>query len=163
MGALFIVVIVSFLTGGEIEAITISAIVIVNIVVGFAQEDKSEKALQKLALLISYRVDVLRDNIVEVNTQNIVPGDIILLETGGRISTDLRLIEVDELEIDESVVTGESFPVRKSSKPIVAEKLDPQRMENIAFLGTLVVDGKVKGIVVSTGMKSTLGRVATYL
>jgi len=164
VATLIVASIVSFFTGGEVEAIAILAIVAVNIVVGFAQEYKSEKALQKLALLIRYRVNVFRDNkVVEVDTRNIVPGDIVLLETGDRIPADLRLIEVNELEIDESVVTGESYPVHKSSNPIVAEELEPQRMENMAFLGTLVVDGKGKGIVVSTGMNSSLGRVATYL
>jgi len=162
--ALIIASIVSFFTGGNIEGITILAIVVVNVLVGFAQEYKSEKALQKLAILIKYRVKVLRDNkILEVDTRNIVPGDIILVETGDRIPADLRLIEVDELEIDESIVTGESYPVLKSSDTIVAEKLEPQLMENIAFPGTLVVNGKGKGIVVSTGMKSTLGQVAGYL
>jgi Mg2+-importing ATPase len=162
--ALIIASIVSFFTGGEIEGIIILAIVVVNVLVGFAQEYKSEKALQKLAVLIKYRVKVLRDNkTLEVDTRNIVPGDIVLMETGDRIPADLRLIEVDELEIDESIVTGESYPVLKSSNPIVAEKLEPQRMENMAFPGTLVVNGKGKGIVVSTGMKSTLGQVAGYL
>jgi Mg2+-importing ATPase len=162
--ALIIASIVSFFTGGEVEGITILAIVAINVLVGFAQEYKSEKALQKLAVLIKYRVRVLRDNrILEVDTRSIVPGDIVLLETGDRIPADLRLIEVDELEIDESIVTGESYPVLKSSNPIVAEKLEPQRMENMAFPGTLVVNGKGRGIVVSTGMKSTLGRVAGYL
>ncbi|MDQ1279501.1 MAG: P-type Mg2+ transporter [Thermoproteota archaeon] len=162
--ALIVASIVSFFTGGEIEGITILAIVVINVLVGFAQEYKSEKALQQLAVLIKYRVRVLRDNKVsEVDTRNIVPGDIILLETGDRIPADLRLMEVDELEIDESIVTGESYPVLKSSNPIVAEKLGPQRMENMAFPGTLVVNGKGKGIVVSTGIKSTLGQMATYL
>jgi len=164
VAALIVASIVSFVTGGEMEAITISAIVGVNIVVGFAQEHKSEKALQKLATLIRYNVNVLRDaTVVEVDTRSIVPGDVILLETGDRIPADLRLLEVDELEIDESVVTGESYPVHKSSHPLPAENLEPQRMENMAFVGTLVVNGKGKGIVVSTGMKSPLGRVATYL
>jgi Mg2+-importing ATPase len=162
--ALIIASIVSFFTGGEIEGITILAIVVINILVGFAQEYKSEKALQKLAVLIKYRVKVLRDNkIIEVDTRNVVPGDITLIETGDRIPADLRLIEVDELEIDESVVTGESYPMLKSSNPIAAEKLELQRMENMAFPGTLVVNGKGKGIVVSTGMKTTLGQVAGYL
>ncbi|MEM2921113.1 MAG: magnesium-translocating P-type ATPase [Candidatus Bathyarchaeia archaeon] len=162
--ALAIVSVFSFFTGGETEAIIIFAIVMVNILVGFFQEYKSESALRKLALLLRYRIKVLRDGkVVEVDTRNLVPGDVAILETGARIPADLRIIEADELEIDESVVTGESFPVHKSSGTIVAERLEPQRMSNTAFLGTLVVNGKGKGIVVSTGMKTTLGRVAAYL
>jgi Mg2+-importing ATPase len=162
--ALIVASIVSFFTGGEIEGITIFVIVVINVLVGFFQEHKSEKALQKLAVLIKYRVRVLRDNkLLEVDTQNIVPGDLILLETGDRVPADLRLIETDELEIDESIVTGESYPVHKSTNTILAEKLEPQKMENMAFPGTLVVNGKGKGIVVSTGMKSTLGHVAGML
>lgn len=162
--ALIVAAIVSFFTGGGIEGITILAIVVINVLVGFAQENKSEKALQKLAVLIKYRAKVLRENrTLEVDAQNIVPGDLILLETGDRVPADLRLIETDELEIDESIVTGESFPVRKSFNTILVEKLEPQKMENMAFTGTLVVNGKGEGIVVSTGMKSTLGHVAGML
>jgi len=162
--ALIVAAAVSFLTGGEIEGIIIAAIVATNITVGFIQEYKSEKALQSLAVLIRYRVRAVREGrIQEVDTRNVVPGDIVLLETGDRIPADLRLIEARELEIDESVVTGESFPVQKSPAAIQVEKLEPQKMANMAFLGTLVVDGKGTGIVVSTGMKSTLGRIATYL
>jgi len=146
--ALIVASIVSFFTGGEIEGITILSIVIINVLVGFVQEYKSEKALQKLAVLIKYRVKVFRDNrLLEVDTQNIVPGDLVFLETGDRIPADLRLIDTDELEIDESIVTGESYPVHKLSDPIMAEKLEPQKMENMAFPGTLVVNGKGKGIV----------------
>ncbi len=156
--------IISFFTGGEIEGLIIFAIIVINVFVGFTQEYKSENALRKLAVLIRYKAKVLRDNrILLVDTQDIVPGDLILLETGDRIPADLRLIEVDELEIDESVVTGESFPVEKSVDRILAGMLEPQKMENMAFVGTLVVNGKGKGIVVSTGMKSTLGVLAGLL
>jgi Mg2+-importing ATPase len=115
-------------------------------------------------VLIKYRTKVLRENrTLEVDTRNIVPGDLILLETGDRVPADLRLIETDELEINESIITGESYPVHKSPNAILAEKLEPQKRENMAFPGTLVINGKGKGIVVSTGMKSTLGQVAGLL
>jgi len=162
--ALIVAAIVSFFTGGEIEGTIILVIVVINVLVGFAQEYKSEKTLQKLAVLIKYRTKVLRENrTLEVDTRDIVPGDLILLETGDRVPADLRLIETDELEMDESIVTGESYPVHKLSDVILAEKLEPQKRENMALTGTLVVDGKGKGIVVSTGMKSTLGQVAGML
>lgn len=161
--ALIVASVISYLTGGLSETIIILAIVTINILVGFAQEYKSEKALQKLSKFIRYRAKVLRNGVIEVDTREIVPGDIVLLETGDRIPADIRLIDTDELEIDESIVTGESYPVQKSSKPIRADRLEPQKMENMAFLGTLVVNGKGRGIVVSTGMKSTFGKVVGFL
>jgi len=161
---LIIASVVSYFTGGESEALIISAIVLVNIFVGFFQEYKSEKSLQKLIKYIRYRAKVLRNGkLTEIDTRNIVPGDIVLLETGDRVPADLRLIETDELDIDESIVTGESYPVHKSSMPINAEKLEPQKMENMAFMGTLTVNGKGKGIVVATGMKSTFGKVVGFM
>jgi len=161
---LIIASIISYFTGGETEALIILAIISVNILVGFVQEYKSENSLRKLASLISYRAKVLRDNeIVEVDTRYLVPGDVVLLETGDRIPADLRIFEADDLEIDESIVTGESFPVRKSTEPVRFEKLESQYMENMAFLGTLVVNGKGKGVIVSTGMDTILGKVAGFL
>jgi len=162
--ALIIASVISYFTGGVSETAIILAIVVVNIFVGFFQEYKSEKSLRGLIKYIRYRAKVLRDGKrIEVDTRNIVPGDIVLLETGDRIPADLRLIEADELDIDESIITGESFPAHKSSTPIRAEKLEPQKMENIAFMGTLVVNGKGKGVVLATGMKSTFGKVVGFL
>jgi len=161
---LVIASIISYFTGGISEAVIIIAIVLINILVGFVQEYKSEKSLQKLIQYIRYRAKVLRNGkLVEVDTRKIVPGDIVLLETGDRVPADLRLIETDELDIDESIVTGESYPAHKTSAPIKAEKLEPQKMENMAFMGTLVVDGDGKGVVVATGMKSTFGKVVGFL
>jgi Mg2+-importing ATPase len=155
---------VSFFTGGLDEAVTILAIVVINIAVGFIQEYKSEKSLQSLIKYIRYKARVLRSGeITEVDTRDIVPGDVVLLETGDRVPADLRLTEADELEIDESIVTGESYPAHKNSSVIEAETLAPQNMENIAFMGTLAVNGKGTGIVVATGMESTFGKVVGFL
>ena len=161
---LIIASVVSYFTGGESEALIIAAIVLANIFVGLIQEYKSEKSLQQLIKYIRYRAKVLRNRkLEEIDTRHIVPGDIVLLETGDRVPADLRLIETDELDIDESIVTGESYPVNKNSKPIIAEKLEPQKMENMAFMGTLTVNGKGKGIVVATGMKSSFGNVVGFI
>ena len=156
--------IISLLTGGVNEAVAILVIVAINIFLGLTQEYKSEKSLQALIKYITYRTKVLRsDQVKEVDTKYIVPGDIVFLETGDRVPADLRLIEADELEIDESIVTGESYPAHKISSPIPAKDLAPQKMENIAFMGTLTVNGKGKGIVVSTAMASTFGKVVGFL
>jgi len=161
---LIVASVISFFTGGIDEAVAILAIVIINVSVGFIQEYKSEKSLQKLIKYIRYGAKVLRNGVLTVvDTRYIVPGDMVLLETGDRVPADLRLIETDDLHIDESIVTGESYPVHKSSSPIKAEALAPQKMENMAFMGTLIVDGKGKGIVVATGMGSTFGKVVGFL
>ena len=162
--ALIIASAISFFTGGANEAVAILAIVVINISLGFVQEYKSEKSLQRLIKYITYRTKVLRNGeMKEVDAEYIVPGDVVLLETGDRVPADLRLIETDELEIDESIVTGESYPAHKISSAIMAKDLVPQKMENIAFMGTLAVNGKGKGIVVSTAMKSTFGKVVGFL
>jgi Mg2+-importing ATPase len=156
--------VISLFTGGVSEAVAILVIVVINISLGLIQEYKSEKSLQALIKYITYRTKVLRSGEVkEVDAKYIVPGDIVFLETGDRVPADLRLIEADELEIDESIVTGESYPAHKISSPILAKDLAPQKMENIAFMGTLAVNGKGKGIVVSTAMASTFGKVVGFL
>ena len=162
--ALIAASVISFFTGGVSEAVAILVIVAINISLGLVQEYKSEKSLQALIKYITYRTKVLRSGqIKEVDTKYIVPGDIVFLETGDRVPADLRLIEADELEIDESIVTGESYPAHKISDQIQAKDLAPQKMENIAFMGTLAVNGKGKGIVVSTAMASTFGKVVGFL
>ncbi len=156
--------VISLFTGGVSEAVAILVIVVINISLGLTQEYKSEKSLQALIKYITYRTKVLRSGQVkEVDTKYIVPGDVVLIEIGDRVPADLRLIEADELEIDESIVTGESYPAHKISSPIMVKDLAPQKMENIAFMGTLTVNGKGKGIVVSTAMASTFGKVVGFL
>jgi Mg2+-importing ATPase len=162
--ALAIASAISLFTGGVDEAVAILVIVVINISLGFIQEYKSEKSLQTLIKYITYRTKVLRSGEVkEVDAKYIVPGDVVLLETGDRVPADLRLIAVDELEIDESIVTGESYPAHKISSVIMAKDLAPQKMGNIAFMGTLAVNGKGKGIVMSTAMGSTFGKVVGFL
>src|SRR4030067_2913936 len=131
--ALTIAAAISLFAGGISEALAILAIVAINIILGFIQEYKSEKSLQALIKYITYRTKVLRKGEEkEVDTRYIVPGDIVFLETGDRVPADLRLIETDELEIDESIVTGESYPSHKNSAPTMVQKIEPPKIEQVA-------------------------------
>ena len=161
---LLVAAIIAYITESVTESIIIICILLVDSLLGFFQEYKAEVSLRKLCKYIRYWAKVLREgNLLEVDTRYLVPGDVVLIETGDRIPADLRLIETDELEIDESLVTGEAYPVAKDADSILKEKAEPQEMKNMAFMGTLVTNGKGKGIVVSTGMKSTFGKIAGYL
>jgi len=156
--------IISLFLGSIHESSIILSIIMINCFLGFFQEHKSEKALQKLCKYIRYKAKVFRDGrLSSIDTREIVPGDIIYFETGDRIPADLRIIEAEELEIDESLITGESFPSQKIAVPIKLEKFDAHKAKNIAFMGTLVTNGKGKGVVIATGMKSSFGEVVGYL
>jgi len=142
-----------------IDAIVIGAILILNAILGFYQEYKAEKTLEALKKLIVPKVVVIRDGEHhEIKTEEIVPGDIVLLEAGNRVPADLRLFEVTDLKIDESALTGESVPVRKDVK-LLKDVAVPER-KNMAFMGTLVSYGRGKGVVVSTGMLTEMGKIA---
>jgi Mg2+-importing ATPase len=156
--------IISYITGSIEESIIIIIILFIDCFLSFFQEYKSELALRKICKYLRYWSKVLRDgNLMQIDTRYLVPGDVVLIETGDRIPADLRLIEANNLEIDESIITGESYPVLKDASVILKEKIEPQEMKNIAFMGTLVTNGKGKGIVISTGMKSTFGEIVGYL
>jgi len=146
------------------DAFIIIGIVIINAILGFFQEFKSEKTLEKLTKYIRFTAKVIREGqIVEVDTRRLAIGDIVTFENGDIIPADLRLIDVDELSINESLITGESTPVEKAIKSIDKKDLMPHEMKNIAFMGTTVADGLGKGVVFSVGMNTYLGKTASYL
>jgi Ca2+-transporting ATPase len=143
-----------------VDGIAIGAIVILNAIIGFIQEYRSEKAIEALKKLTTPQARAIREGKeIQIPAKEIVPGDIILLEAGDRIPADGRLLEVINLSIDESVLTGESNPVNKS-----AEVLPPDSpiadMKNIVFSGTNVVNGRGKAIVTSIGIKTQFGRIS---
>jgi len=146
------------------NALIVIAIVVLNAFLGFYQEFKSEKALEKLTKYIKFIAKVLRnEQLVEIDTKKLTVGDIVEFETGDIIPADLRLLESNELSINESLITGESLPVEKTSKPIYEKQLMPHEMKNIAFMGTTVVNGSGRGIVYSIGKETYLGKTASYL
>lgn len=139
----------------------ILAILLINATVGYIQEYKAEKNVRALKSMVVARARVLRDGKeIEINGEEVVPGDIVLLASGGRVPADVRLIKTIELRADESMLTGESIPAEKASAAIADDNLTPGDQRNIAFMGTVVVNGRAKGVVVATGSRTVLGHIA---
>ncbi len=140
----------------------IAAILLINAIVGYIQEYKAEKNVRALKSMVVARARVLRDGKeIEINGEEVVPGDIVLLASGGRVPADMRLIKTIELRADESMLTGESVPAEKKSDTIDDNNLTPGDQLNMAFMGTVVVNGRAKGVVVATGARTVLGHIAT--
>jgi len=157
---LLIAIFLSFIVGEHIDALTISAIVVLNAVVGFSQEYKSEKAMEAMKKLTAPRARVLRNGKeVVIPAREVVPGDIILLEAGDRVAADGRLLEVAELKTNEAVLTGESTPVEKSLETLKAETPVADR-KNMVFMGTYLTYGRGKAVITSTGMNTEFGKIA---
>jgi len=151
---------ISYFFGNMIDVYVISIVILINTSISFIQEYRTEKSLKALKKLIVYKTRVLRDNgLIYINSIDLVPGDIILLEEGDRIPADARLIELKNLRTIESSLTGESFPVEKSLS-ILDKKAPLADRKNSIFLGTFVAGGTAKAIVVSTGEKTALGQIA---
>src|SRR5699024_10677192 len=152
------------LLGEYVDAIAIMVIVLVNGFIGFFQEQKAEKSLEKLKELASPIANVKRNGKWEkISSKDIVAGDVVRVSSGDRIPADIRIIHTDNLETEESALTGESLPVMKHANPINAEDLDPQDQVNMVFMGTLATRGKARGIVVATGMDTVMGQIESLM
>jgi Ca2+-transporting ATPase len=135
-------------------------IVILNAILGFVQEYRAEKAVEALKAMVSPHVLVLREGKEEdIDSKELVPGDIVLLEAGSRVPADARIIEAANLEVDEAALTGESRPVSKQLG-IVAEEAAVGDQKNMVFMGTVVTNGRAVALVTQTGMESQFGRIA---
>lgn len=147
-----------------IDAGVIFAAVIVNSIIGYLQEYKAEQSVRALKKMLVSRARVLRDGIErEINSEELVPGDVVILYSGIRVPADIRLIHTTELRIDESILTGESLPVEKHYHTIKEENLTYGDQKNMAFMGSIVVSGRAKGVVVETGMNTVFGRIAKHI
>ncbi|MGI6576218.1 MAG: calcium-translocating P-type ATPase, SERCA-type [bacterium] len=157
-------VLLSSLLGQWDDALTILAIVIINAILGFVQEYNAERALASLKKLNAPAARCLRNGKVQrIMADELVPGDIIYMETGDRVPADARLLASINLECNESILTGESLPVGKTVAPLVKKELAPSDQKNMVFTGTTVTRGKGKAVVVATGMNTEMGRIATML
>lgn len=159
---LLIAVGISAAIGDIVESIVITVIIILNAVIGFLQEYRAEKAIEALKKLAGLRADVIRNGErKQVDAKQLVPGDIIILETGDKIAADCRLIEQSNLETQESSLTGESTPVTKGTEPIKQAQIAERT--NMVFSGTIVTKGRAKALVVGTGMRTEIGKIATLI
>lgn len=156
--------IISALLGDYTEAIAIMAIVVLNAIMGIIQESRAEAALAALQKLAAPEAAVVRDgHRVSVPANELVPGDIVFLEAGNFVPADVRLLEAVNLRIDEASMTGESLPVEKNAQTRLEADIPIGDRKNTAFMGTVVSYGRGKGVVVTTGMETELGMIATML
>ncbi len=157
---LLIAIGISVLIGEIVDASTISAIVVLNAVVGFVQEYRSEKAMEAMKKLTAPKARILRDGKeILIPAKEVVPGDIALLEAGDRIPADGRLLKVVDLKTDEAVLTGESTPVGKATE-VLDEKTPVADRKNLVFMATHVTYGRGRAVITSTGMSTEFGKVA---
>lgn len=155
---------ISGLIGEVIDAITIMCIVLLNGILGYVQERKAEKSLDALKELSAPQMTVKRDGEwVKIPSAEVVPGDVVRIESGDRIGADIRLLHTNELRVDEASLTGESVPVHKKSQSLSSEELEIGDQENMLFMGTMITQGNGQGIVVGTGMKTEMGKIAHLL
>lgn len=161
---LVIAAVIAGLVGEPRDSIVILVIVFLNAIFGAIQEYRAERAVAALREMAAPEATVLRDGSARsVPSDELVPGDVVILEAGAAIPADLRLFEGSELQTDEAALTGESLPVEKSDAALRDESLSPGDKTNMAFKGTLVTHGHGRGLVVATGMKTELGRIAGLL
>ena len=147
-----------------IDSIIIIAIVILNAIMGLVQEAKAEKSIESLKKMTPQISKVLRSSKVqEVDANELVPGDIIILEAGNYVPADCRLIESFNLKIEESSLTGETEPVEKITNKLKQSNVPIGDMKNMAFMATVVVNGHAKAVVTETGMNTKVGKIANMI
>lgn len=163
IGILIIAAVISIAIAHYVDATVIGIILVVNAVLGSVQEYKAERAIEALKKLASLQATVVRDGIEKkIDAIRLVPGDIILLETGEKIPADARLIETVNLETQEAMLTGESLPNKKHTG-VIEEKIPVADRANMVFSGTIVTRGRGKAVVTETGMLTEIGKIATMI
>jgi Ca2+-transporting ATPase len=161
---LIIAAIISLVLGEYLDAIVITAIILINAAIGFQQEYKAEEAMSALKQMAVPNVKVRREgHISEISARELVPGDIIFLEAGNLVPADSRLVESTNTRVDEAALTGESVPVEKDAGYVAKSDLPLGDRFNMTYMGTVVTYGRAVALVVETGMDTELGHIATLI
>lgn len=161
---LIVAAVISALLGDWVEAAAIMAIVLLNAALGVIQNRRAEEELAALKQLAAPEASVLREGSrVNIPGRDLVPGDIVFLESGNYIPADVRLLETVNLRVDEAPLTGESVPVKKDARALLSPDTPTADQENTAFMGTVVTYGRGKGVVAATGMRTQIGQIAELL
>lgn len=156
--------IISAFMGEITEAVTIIAIVVVNAILGFVQEYKTEKTLEALKGMAAPSAHVIREGqLMTIPAELVVPGDLVVVEAGDRIPADAILVECNNLHVDESLLTGESVPVEKSTEAAAKKTGGIGDKKSLVFMGTIVTNGRAKAIVCATGMETEMGKIADMI
>lgn len=156
--------VVSFSIGEKTDAMIIVAIVIINAMLGLYQEGKAEKAIEALQKLAAPNANVIRNGApISVPAEQLVPGDVVVLETGDIVPADLRLVESHNLQIEEASLTGESVASEKRAEDICEEEVSLADRKNMAYASTILTYGRGKGVVVSTGHDTEIGKIAEVI
>lgn len=157
---LIVTIFLSLMIGEKLDAFFIVLVILIDVILGTVQEWKAEKSAESLRKLIRVEANVLRDNEEKViNSENLVVGDIVYLDSGDKVSADMRLISTHNLAIDESILTGESTAANKISATI-SENIAIADRDNMSYAGTSVIRGRGIGVVVATGIKTEIGMIA---
>ncbi|MBD3640494.1 MAG: HAD-IC family P-type ATPase [Marinobacter sp.] len=153
----------AILIGKVADSFVVLAVVVFNTAIGFVQEMRATQAIEALSRMVPRNATVLRDGDARsVPAHTVVPGDVVLLQAGDQVAADVRLLEVNGLQVDEAALTGESLPVDKQEEPVASDAVLGDR-RSMAFGGTLVTAGTADGVVVATGASSELGRISRLL
>jgi Ca2+-transporting ATPase len=161
---LMLAAIVTFFLEEYKDTGVIVAVILLNALIGYTQELKAEKNVRALKKLVVAKARVIRDGReLEIDSEGLVPGDMVVLASGSKVPADLRLTKTLELRVEEAMLTGESLPAEKNPQPIPEDNLTSGDQINMAFMGTVVVNGRAKGVVVETGERTILGQIATQV
>lgn len=156
---LIVAAILAMILGKWIDASVIIAVVLINAAIGFIQEGKAHRAMESIRGMLSPRAKVIRDSQQrEIAAEELVPGDMVVIDSGDRVPADIRILEARNALVDEANLTGESEPVTKQENPVQDDTPLNDR-NNMAYSSTMLTSGNLKGIVVDTGKNSEIGRI----